>query len=298
MSIADRPAELRRLLVQARPGVDLQPLHERQGNRLLKRFLDLEIDVIEVCPEGEICGQLEKYQSCSEVESVEPDYLVQADMAPNDPAYVNGLLWALHNYGQTGGLPGADLDASAAWEGVRLAGNVIVAVVDSGVRYTHEDLAPNIWVNTREIGANKTDDDQNGYVDDVHGINAITGSGDPMDDAGHGAHIAGIIGAVGNNGRGVAGGRVNLRRTLGLPVPGLETQAAARLSLLSGRAEWPMRFRLNGPSGRVYAIDVSNNLSDWTPVGTNTVWSDGTLYFTDPSPRLYPQHYFSARGVP
>jgi subtilisin family serine protease len=195
----------KRLLIQAKPGKPLQHLHERHGTRLIKRFADLEVDVVEACGEGQVCDLIEQYRADEEVETAEPDFLVKAQLAPNDPSYVDGLLWALHNYGQDGGLAGADLDAPDAWDGIRIASRVIVAVIDTGVRYTHEDLAPNIWTNQREIAGNKLDDDGNGYIDDLHGINAITGSGDPMDDCGHGTHIAGIIGAAGNNGRGIVG---------------------------------------------------------------------------------------------
>lgn len=124
---------------------------------------------------------------------------------PNDPFFVDGTQWALHNVGQNGGLPGADIDAPEAWDTRRTAANVIVAILDSGVRYTHEDLAANMWVNPGEIPGNGKDDDHNGYIDDVHGIDALRDSGDPWDERGHGTHVAGIIGAVGNNGRGLAG---------------------------------------------------------------------------------------------
>jgi len=78
-------------------------------------------------------------------------------------------------------------------------------VLISGARLTHEDLVDNLWVNSAEIAGNGIDDDGNGYVDDVHGINVIAHSGDPSDDFGHGTHVAGIIGARGNNGKGIAG---------------------------------------------------------------------------------------------
>jgi subtilisin family serine protease len=474
------------MLVQVKPGRNSQPLHERHGNRVLKRFPDLNLEVVESCVPGEICDMLEKYRSAEKVESAEPDYIVQVEATPNDPAYLSGLLWALRNYGQGGGVAGADLDATAGWDGERLAGNVIVAVIDTGVRCTHEDLAPNIWTNSREIPGNGFDDDGNGYVDDVHGINAITGSGDPMDDNGHGTHVAGTIGAVGDNGRGsagvawrvqllplkfmdstgqgaysdaiecieyarkagakiinaswggpnyssalrraidnarsagivfvtaagntgndndlapfypgsfgldnvvavaattrcdvlasnysnfgarsvqvaapgsdiystwnssdqayislsgtsmaaphvagilalmqvrfptetcqqhiarligssdplpslagkcVSGGRVNLRRALAAPAVG-NTLHPAKLSIVSGRSPASLHFRLTGQAGQSYAIDVSNGFSVWTPVLTNSIWSDGTSYFTDPSPRIYAQHFYRARLLP
>jgi subtilisin family serine protease len=111
----------------------------------------------------------------------------------------------LHNDGQSGGTSDADIDAPEAWDISTGSSEVIVAVIDTGVDYNHVDLAANMWSNPGEIPGNGIDDDGNGYVDDVHGINAINNSGDPMDDHGHGTHCAGTIAAVGNNGQGVVG---------------------------------------------------------------------------------------------
>ncbi|MEC7181723.1 MAG: S8 family serine peptidase, partial [Bdellovibrionota bacterium] len=88
---------------------------------------------------------------------------------------------------------------------------VIVAIVDTGIDYKHEDLINNIWINKNEIPNNQKDDDGNGYIDDYYGINTLVrdsegkATTDPMDTHGHGTHVAGIIGAVQNNGKGVAG---------------------------------------------------------------------------------------------
>ena len=127
---------------------------------------------------------------------------------PNDARYAEQ--WGLENTGQAvnghaAGTAGVDIDAVHAWERGRGSEEVVVAVIDSGVDYDHEDLAANMWVNEDEVPGNGIDDDRNGVVDDVHGYDAIRNSGDPDDDIGHGTHVAGIIGAVGDNGRGVAG---------------------------------------------------------------------------------------------
>ncbi len=138
-----------------------------------------------------------------QVEYVEPDYIVSVDTVPNDPFY--SQLYGLHNTGQTGGTADSDIDAQEAWGLNTGSSNVIVAVIDTGVDYNHNDLAANMWHNPGEIPGDSTDNDGNGYIDDVYGINAITNSGDPWDDHYHGTHCAGTIGAVGNNGTGVVG---------------------------------------------------------------------------------------------
>lgn len=91
-------------------------------------------------------------------------------------------------------------------EGERCSRGIVVAVVDTGIDYAHRDIVDNMWLNEAEYcGLPGVDDDGNGYVDDVYGINALSGVGDPMDDHGHGTHVVGIIGATGNNSLGVVG---------------------------------------------------------------------------------------------
>jgi len=152
----------------------------------------------------EAVARLKKDQS---VYYAEPNYVYYAtETVPNDPDY--GLQWGLHNTGQTGGTTDADIDAPEAWDLHTGSGEVVIAVIDTGVDYNHVDLADNMWTNQGEIPGDGIDNDGNGYVDDVHGINAIEGSGDPMDDAEdvyHGTHCAGIIAAVGNNNIGISG---------------------------------------------------------------------------------------------
>jgi serine protease len=118
-------------------------------------------------------------------------------------------LYGLHNEGQTGGTPDADIDAPQAWavqRGLTQAENgPVIAVIDTGVDYQHPDLRDNMWRNPGEIPGDGIDNDRNGVVDDVFGYNAFDDTGDPMDRQSHGTHVAGTIGARGNNGSGVVG---------------------------------------------------------------------------------------------
>ncbi len=125
------------------------------------------------------------------VVAAEPDYRVEVERVPNDPGAPGQ--WGLTAIG-----------APAAWQQSTGTG-VIVAVVDTGVDYTHPDLNPNLWRNPGEIPGDGIDNDHDGFVDDVYGANFITNTGNPMDDVGHGTHVAGIIGARGDNGVGVTG---------------------------------------------------------------------------------------------
>jgi len=146
---------------------------------------------------------LEKLRKNPAVLYAEPDYIVKASLTPDDSSFSD--LWGMNNTGQTGGVDDADIDAPEAWDISTGSHDVIVGVIDTGVDHTHPDLMANIWTNSAEIAGDGIDNDGNGFIDDIHGINAITGIGDPMDDQGHGSHVSGTIGATGNNGLGVVG---------------------------------------------------------------------------------------------
>jgi subtilisin family serine protease len=141
-----------------------------------------------------------------DVEYVEPNYVVHTTLIPNDTNFP--LLWGLQNIGQSvngsAGVPGADIAAPAAWNVTTGSRASVVAVVDTGVDYTHPDLSGNMWsaptafsvvIGGRTITC----------AAGTHGFNAVTNTCDPMDDNNHGTHVAGTIGAIGNNAAGVVG---------------------------------------------------------------------------------------------
>ena len=146
---------------------------------------------------------IDLYRQDPDVLYAEPNYILRTTLTPNDTRF--GEMWGLNNIGQSGGTPDADIDAPEAWNHTTGSSDVIVAVIDSGVDYNHPDLSANMFRNTADCNNNGIDDDGNGYVDDCYGIDTRNNDSDPMDDNNHGTHVAGTIGAVGNNNRGVVG---------------------------------------------------------------------------------------------
>ncbi|MFH0886531.1 MAG: S8 family serine peptidase [bacterium] len=157
-----------------------------------------------------------KYKNDPQVLVAEPNYINEIAREPSDPRYLDGTQWALNQSGDK------DIDAPEAWDVTVGSSSVVIAIVDTGVDWHHEDLAANIWSNPGEIAGNGIDDDGNGYIDDVRGWDFVnvdqpgssppgvgedgyTPDNDPVDYHGHGTHVAGISAAVTNNSIGVAG---------------------------------------------------------------------------------------------
>jgi subtilisin family serine protease len=179
------------------------------GGQVLRRFGPINVALVGISgPRGRAVAALRAQHA---VRFAEPNFIVHTDAVPNDPSFSSQ--WGLRNTGQTvnfyPGTAGDDIHAPSAWDVTTGSRAVKVGVLDTGVDLVHPDLAPNIWSNPGEscpgCGTNGVDDDGNGFADDVHGWNCLAGSNDPSDDNGHGTHVSGILGAAGNNGRGVTG---------------------------------------------------------------------------------------------
>ncbi len=195
------------VLVKFEPGVGISTAQSAHASLGVKNVTDVEqIDGLQLAklPDGvSVAEATGRYRALPGVEYAQPNYLYHIDAVPSDPRFEE--LWGMDNTGQTGGAEEADIDAPEAWDVTTGDGDIIVAVIDTGVDYRHPDLVDNIWTNPSEVPGNGIDDDMNGYTDDVHGYDFVNYDGDPVDDHSHGTHCSGTIGASANNGIGVAG---------------------------------------------------------------------------------------------
>lgn len=176
------------------------------------------LDVIEDQNGQDADSVLAQYRALPEVEYAEGNGIITLDQDDAGHKHVHandemfGQQWGLDNTGQNNGHAGADISATRAWAVTKGSDQIVVAVLDSGVDYTHPDLVSNIWTRPEMIKAYQDDDlTAAAPVNDLHGFNLVEDNGDPMDDNGHGTHCAGIIGAEGGNGIGVAGVNWNVK---------------------------------------------------------------------------------------
>jgi len=183
---------------------DTEALHARMGAKVVRRFRHQPGVELLRLPEGRSMPEaLAAYRALPEVEVAEPNLRFYAARFPDDVRF--GELWGMHNRRQAGGRADADINAPEAWDLTTGSDTVVVGLLDSGLDTTHIDIMENLWVNPGEIPGNGRDDDNNGYVDDLNGIDALTHSGKVLDESGHGTHVAGTIAARGNNSVGLAG---------------------------------------------------------------------------------------------
>ena len=193
------------IIVKFKPQVDLlraQSLLPSGGLQLMELSPRSELLRVRVTP-GREAEMIAVLTARPDIEFAVYNYQLYALETPNDPEF--NRQWNLHNTGQTGGVPDADIDAPEAWDIHTGGSNVTIAIIDTGVYLNHEDLQANIWLNGAEIPANGLDDDLNGYVDDDRGYEFYNYDSNPDDDNGHGSNVAGIAAARGNNSRGIAG---------------------------------------------------------------------------------------------
>ncbi len=204
-----------RLLITHRPGAPETPggpiaLLAEMKEVEIARLESLDMSIVEV-PVGWDLEHLRKIiGEDPSVTGTSRDEVVQAQgrVVPNDPDF-----GALRNLDHPGDV---DVDAPEAWAYTTGSDQVVVAVLDTGIDYSHVELLPNLWVNSSETAGNGIDDDGNGYIDDIYGVNltlglAYPGAGDPWDDNGHGTWVASVIGARGNNNTLLTGVNWNVR---------------------------------------------------------------------------------------
>ncbi len=203
-----------RLLVRFRPhagALARQAAHAAAGVRqTLKEYRVVGgLYLVEVSGD-KLPAAVAAYRNDPNVSYAQLDHVIRIAVTPNDTFFEQ--LWGLHNTGQTvndepadPGTAGADIQALPAWDLWTGDPDLRIAVLDTGVDYSHPDLAANMWTNPGETPSNGLDDDGNGWIDDVHGYDMCNDDGDPMDDHFHGTHVAGTIGAVGDNSLGIVG---------------------------------------------------------------------------------------------
>lgn len=230
------------------------------------------------------------YRASRKVEYAEPNYIVHTTLISNDPDF--SQLWALDNSGQTTGTLGADISAPEAWDIQTGDSSVIIAVLDSGADYNHQDLAANMWRNPGEIANNGLDDDGNGFIDDVRGWNFVGDNNDPFDDNSHGTHVAGTIAAAGNNGLGVVG--VNWQARI-MPLKFLDAQGNGTISdaieALQYAATMGARLTNNSWGGSGFSLALREAIMAADDAGILFVAAAGNVGDNNDLLPLYPASY-------
>ncbi|MFN2412404.1 MAG: S8 family serine peptidase [Pyrinomonadaceae bacterium] len=172
----------------------------REGLVVKERFSDSAWQLIKIPSGLSVEKTLRRYAGEAGIEAVQPNFYYRLLATPNDTSFSQANMYGLFN-----------ISAPQAWDLSTGSPAIVVANIDTGTRYTHQDLAANMWTNSGETAGNGIDDDSNGFIDDYYGYDFFFNDPDPLDEHGHGTHTAGTIGAVGNNGLGVVGVAWNVK---------------------------------------------------------------------------------------
>ncbi|HEY4450506.1 MAG TPA: S8 family serine peptidase [Solirubrobacteraceae bacterium] len=266
---------------EKRLGPALRPVSTHSSVPALPTPLELRV------PGGGVLAAVERLRRFHQVAYAEPDYVMHASAAPNDPSF--GVQWGDSNTGQAiptqegnevlgapaNGTAGADDSALKAWGTTTGSTSIVIGETDTGVDYAHPDLAANVWSNPGGIG---------GCASGTHGYSVVSHTCNPMDDdtvyGGHGTHVAGIMGAVGNNGVGVSG--MNWRTTI-LPVKWLNASAWGETSGLIEALQWLIAAKQAGVNVRVVndsATFAGTAFSQALSNEIDTLGANGILFVT------------------
>jgi len=250
---------------------------------------------------GDIHLLMKRLRKHPAIESVELDRniaLNEPAAVVDDPAFDS--LWGMKNTGQNirgvDGVVGADIDAETAWQKTVGSKDIVIGVIDTGFDYTHPDLVDNVWTNPGEIAGDGIDNDNNGYIDDVHGWDAYDNDGDPMDTGGHGTHVSGTIGASGNNGIGVSGVNHEVSivgcRFLG-PGGGATSGAIACLDYMLGMKNSGVNIKVTNNSwgGGGYSSALEAAIQANNDAGILFVAAAGNGGYNNDNANYYPANY-------
>lgn len=300
------------LVVRLKPGkklTELSKLNNEAGAKIKRNLENHRFYSFKLPKGADLDKAIEKFRKHPAVEYVGLNHQMHIALEPNDPMFRNYYSdnppqWGLYNDGYnndflyflfTPSIEGADIRAMDAWK-ITTGSNVIIASIDTGVDYLHEDLVDNIWNNPGEVAGNGIDDDNNGYIDDIMGWNFVDGNADVYDDHSHGTFTAGIAAAKGNNDIGIAGVAWNCKimilKTLNSEGYGLEDDAARAVIYAVDNGAKVINMSLAGENAPLleYAI--------------NYAWEKGALCVcasgnedSGPDKPSYPASYANALAV-
>ncbi len=186
------------LIVRFEPGTTLGERRgavRDQGATVAQSLALPRTELVELPEDTSVEEAIAAFEADPDVAYAEPNYVYEISAVPNDTNF--GLLWGLNQVSDK------DIDAPEAWDLTTGSSSILVGVIDTGVAYDHPDLAANIWTNDDPAGGG--DNDGNGFVDDTHGWDFVSNDNVPLDANEHGSHVAGTIGARGNNALGITG---------------------------------------------------------------------------------------------